>query len=121
MNKQKVIIVILSRNKELAEKFKYAIDLQYNFFKRDIHIINRAKELENFNEINILILIDYDKNKIRNIEDRAEKTVIIDMKKSIIKEGNEKRDISLMEDEKVIAFSIIYDYYKKIKAKEEKI
>lgn len=119
MNKQKVLIVILSKNKELAEKFKYAIDLQYNFFKREIHIINKEKDLKDFSEINILILLDPEKYKIKDMEARIEKTVIIDMKKNIIKEDNEKRDISLMKDEKAIAFSIIYNYYKEIKAKEE--
>lgn len=126
--KEKVIqIVIFSHNQELAENFKYAINLESKYFRQETIIINDIEELKKVKKVNILIVLIDEQINEKFVEDNKEilnnkskECVVIDMQNKTIKRRNITKEISKNEDDKALAFTILYDYSIKLNKKKEK-
>ncbi len=126
--KEKIIqIVIFSHDQELAGNFKYAINLESKYFKQETRIISDMKELQKGKKVNILIVLigeqtelkfeKYDKEKLKS---KSEELVVIDMQNKTINRSNRTRALSKSQDNKALAFTILYDYSIELNKKKEK-
>lgn len=130
MKQEVVRIEILSKDVKSSEELKYAIIKESEYFEEKIDIIRKIEELHNVNNVNILmIIIDKELKKILKenlamLKDKVNKVILIDKDKNILpKEFNMYKNIKItsgIKDNRVIAFSVLYDYYKELKNKREK-
>ena len=130
MKQEVVKIKIFSKDVKSSEELKYAIIQESKYFKEKVDIIKNIEDFNNIEDVNILIVII--DNKLKNIikenltklESKVEKIVFIDKNNNILaKEFSMYKNIKIssgIDDNKVIAFSILYDYYEKLKNKSEK-
>lgn len=126
MKQEKIQIVLYSNDIELAEKFRKVIDQESKYFKEETTIISEEREFNILKDVNILIILINDEleEKIKSynsneINDKAEKVVIIDIQKQNMVEDKVIKTIGNNQDEKAIVFSILYDYSMKLKKKIE--
>ncbi|WP_304683125.1 hypothetical protein [uncultured Clostridium sp.] len=126
--KEKIIqIVVFSRKQELAEKFKYAINWESRYFRQETKIINDIEELRKVKKVNILIvLIDEQMNwefiefNKEVLNSKTKECFIIDMQKRTITKNGITELLRDSQDDKALAFKIVYDYYIELKKKNEK-
>lgn len=126
MKKDVIQIVIYSNDIELAKKFNIAVKQESKYFKEETKIISKKEELDIVKDINILMILISDKkeNELKNykskkIKNKAEKVVIVNMKERIVVEKDIIKIMGKNQDEKAIAFSILYDYSIELKNKIE--
>lgn len=124
MKAEIIHIVILSKNRQLAEKFKYALNSESKYFKQQTKIV---EEIEDFEKVDILIVIADEQINWKFIEDnkvvfkdQAKRSIIIDMQSRIIVRDNITKFLSDSEDDKSLAFSILYNYYIDLKKNKER-
>ncbi len=121
MNNNVVNIVIYSKETEILNDLKYAIEKECTFFKQNTQIVNDIKKVDKIENINILIVVFKNQrmNIVKNLNNKAEKLIIVDLKKGIIKGNQEKvEEITKTEDIRAIAFSIVFNYYDESRKKK---
>ncbi len=129
MNQEVVRIEILSKDIKSSEELKYAIIQESKYFEERVHITRKIEELNNIKEINILIVIIENrfekmiKDNLEMLKCKAKEVIFICKNKKLLEGFNLYRNIKIfsgIEDNRAIAFSILYNYYEKMKNKSEK-
>ena len=130
MNKEESKIIIFSKNNGLAEKLKYGINKESKFFKQDTEIINDIELINNYECIDLLILL-IDENmslkycNFKRFFNCVERDIIIDLDKGLVKDNynNTSYEFGRKFDERAIAFGILFDLYTDYqkKGQEEKL
>ena len=126
MKHELVKIVIFDKNTEESKELKYLLSQESRYFTEEIDEVNNLEKLYEINNIAILIinLNDETKNvKIKELNHLAKKIVIID-KDNILKKSKLNKNIKVIndiQDNRVIAFTILYDYYIELKNEKEKL
>ena len=130
MIKEESKIIIFSKNNVLAEKLKDGINKESNFFKQNTEIINEMELINNYEHIDLLILL-IDENmslkycNFKKFFKSVERDVIIDLDKGLIKNfyNNTSYELARKFDERAIAFGILFDLYTDYqrKGQEEKL
>lgn len=121
MDNDVVDIVIYSKEPRIANNLKYAIEKECTFFKQNTQVINDIEKLDKIKNINILIVVYKNQliNEFKSFDNKAEKVIIVDLKKGIIKEKQETVEkIKKIEDIRAIAFSIVFNYYDESRKKK---
>lgn len=115
MKKPIIRIVIFSESKKTAKEFENAIKLESKYFKEETIVINDIEELEKVSEVKMLIYITnntnasmYDNHDFENITSNI---IVINKKEKVINNNGTKSSIARFEDDRAIAFSILYNYY----------
>ena len=126
MKHELVKIVIFDKNTEESKELKYLLSQESRYFTEEIDEVNNLEKLYEINNIAILIinLNDETKNvKIKELSHLAKKIIIID-KDNILKKSKLNKNIKVIndiQDNRVIAFTILYDYYIELKNEKEKL
>lgn len=129
MNQEVVRIEILSKDIKSSEELKYAIIQESKYFEEKVHIIRKIEELNNTEKTNILIVIIDNKfekiikDNLEMLKCKANEVIFICKGKNLLEGFKLYRNIKIfsgIEDNRAIAFSILYNYYEKLKNKREK-
>lgn len=118
MIKEESKIVILSKNNAIAEKLKEGINKESKFFKQNTEIINDMESINEFEYIDLLILI-IDENmslkycNFKRFFQCVERDIIIDLDMGLVKDNynHTSYEIGRKFDERAIAFGILFDLY----------
>lgn len=130
MIKEESKIIIFSKNNVLAEKLKDGINKESNFFKQNTEIINEMELINNYEHIDLLILLIDENMSLKYCNFKkffkcVERDVIIDLDKGLIKNfyNNTSYELERKFDERAIAFGILFDLYTDYqrKGQEEKL
>lgn len=115
MKKEIIKIVILSKDTKKAKIFMDAINQESKYFKEETEVVRDIEELSKISDIKILIYLisqsEQKKYSYEELESRAYRTIILDREKETMQSKETIKDISRYEDDRAIAFSILYDYY----------
>lgn len=125
MSKKIIEIIIFNQNIAVTEKIHNALISESMGFELKINLINKLEEIDSMKKRDILI-IDVDKNLDFNLEKLKTKfknIIIIDKFKLFLtntfKNSNKVYLITEIQDYRVLAFNIIYNYYTKYKNEKE--
>lgn len=118
MIKEESKIVILSKNNAIAEKLKEGINKESKFFKQNTEIINDMESINEFEYIDLLILL-IDENmslkycNFKRFFQCVERDIIIDLDMGLVKDNynHTSYEIGRKFDERAIAFGILFDLY----------
>lgn len=130
MKQEVVSIKIFSKNTKSAEELKNAIIKESKYFKEKVDNISNIKDLDNIKDVSILIVIIDNESKnilkehLKILESKVNEIILIDKNTNLLtKEFNTYRNIRIfseLKDNRAIAFSILYNYYEKLRNKREK-
>ncbi len=122
MKKKTIKIVIFCKDKEIAEKFRIAMEEESKYFKEEIITVKEMAELNKIRDIKLLIYIinsngqnELKKYKYEDLEEKSDKIIIIDKENEILQNNDGIRSIKKYDDDRAIAFSILYNYYLEFK------